>query len=148
MRKDIAKEYERTITMLDINSEIILKAYRINTDMTQYKEMMRDAFNENAFKGIKLFQKNILSSWQECEHPALKRRVFDEYKKSLGTNVEDDVESNRDIVKKVLKRKIILDADEYRALHDHISDNFDEVKKHINKLNKLIQEFEKTNILE
>lgn len=149
MKKKIEIEYERTLVMLNIDNEILMVADRIKIDMAPYRAILDEMYMNNNIKGIKIFQKDILSGWQECEQPNLKRKVFEEYKKRLGTNVEDDLESNKDILKKVLKRKIILDLEEYRALHEFVSDNFEDIKKNMNKINKLIEEFEKKhNILE
>ncbi len=145
--KNIQSEFQRILIMLDIQQNIRFKSIGINIDMEPYKDIVTKSLNNNNIKGIILFQKDILSGWQGCESPELKRKIFQEYKKRLGTNVEDDVESYKDIVYKILKRKMILDLEEYRALYDYVSDNFDTVTKQINKINKLMQEFEKANNL-
>ncbi|MDZ7900607.1 MAG: hypothetical protein U5N85_21590 [Arcicella sp.] len=70
------------------------------------------------------------------------QKVMEEYFVITGRKFKDDFESSDDIIKRILKRKFIIDEEEGREVINFISDNHEEAKSYLPKLNKLLLELE------
>lgn len=70
------------------------------------------------------------------------QKVMEEYFVITGRKFKDDFEGSDDIIKRILKRKFIIDEEEGREVINFISDNPEETKSYLPKLNKLLLEFE------
>ncbi len=68
--------------------------------------------------------------------------IMNEYFVITGRKFKDDFESSDDIIKRILKRKFIIDEDECRDVIDFISDNPEDAVLYLPKLNKLLNEYD------
>ncbi len=68
--------------------------------------------------------------------------IMNEYFVITGRKFKDDFESSDDIIKRILKRKFIIDEDECRDVIDFISDNPEDAVQYLPKLNKLLNEYD------
>jgi len=124
--------------MIDIFSETV-PLYSSFTP--QEKEIAQEAYDKKNIIGLKMFQRELLSTWEEHD-TKIKQTLFDEYKKRTGRHVTQDIKGTKSILAKIAKRKKIVNDMEYQIVNDYLSDNIEDYSKdNIEQWNALLNEY-------
>ena len=140
MKKTLDEIFEQLLIMTKIYEDA---DYAKSFDGNEFRDFILHSYNAKDKRALLILHQEMLSRWYECLDNKVRLFLFFQYKQIIGKDIKDDFKSNTERLNNIIKRKIILDEEEFEFIQDILSDNFELAHKKINLINDLINDYSK-----